>query len=48
MCIRDSRTPEAMDQAMQSGLVGYVQNLADKIDSVSAKDLLSGKMDIAL
>ena len=42
------RTPESMDQALQSGLVGFVRNLAEKIDSVSAKDLLSGKMGIKL
>jgi cytochrome b pre-mRNA-processing protein 3 len=42
------RTPEAKNQAVQSGLVGFVRNLADRIDSVSAKDLLSGKMNIEL
>jgi len=40
------RTPESMDQALQSGLVGFVRNLAEKIDSVSEQDLLQGRMNI--
>ncbi|ADE38412.1 ubiquinol-cytochrome C chaperone family protein [Candidatus Puniceispirillum marinum] len=42
------RTPEAVDQVAQSGLVDFVRTLAQKIDTVSAQDMLAGQMHIEL
>ena len=42
------RTPEAADQVAQSGLAVFVRNLAQKIDNVSAQDMLAGQMHIEI